>query len=78
MNQNQAKRSRRILDHTASAQAAKDRRKLRRWINRVINMTRYEVKAHGLTQSSSIDTHRKQMRKFRHITRWNQSTNRFS
>jgi hypothetical protein len=75
--QNQAKRSRRILDHTASAQAAKDRRKLRRWVNRVINMTRYEVKAHGLIMNGNIDTHRRQMKKFRHITEWNVNSGRF-
>jgi len=68
--ENQAKRSQRILDKTADAQCAKDRRKLRRWVNRVISMTRYEVKAHGLLANGNIDTHRRQMKKFRHTTQW--------
>ena len=74
---NQAKRSQRILDHTADAQCAKDRRKLRRWVNRVISMTRYEVKAHGLIMGSNIDTHKAQMKKFRHISEWNVNSGRF-
>ena len=74
---NQVKRSQRILDKTADAQCAKDRRKLRRWVNRVISMTRYEVRAHGLIMGSNIDTHRAQMKKFRHITEWNVNSGRF-
>lgn len=62
----QSRRIATMTEFLKTVQASKDRRKARRWVNQVIRMTRYHVKANGLVQGGSIDTHRAAMKKFRH------------
>jgi hypothetical protein len=58
----QVKRCTRILAFKGSH----DRRKMRRWINQVVRMTRCEVQEKGISISTSPSLHRRQMYKLRH------------
>jgi len=57
-------RVRKINDFLPIMRASPDRRKARRWINMVVRMTRYQVKACGITAGRTREEHVKQMMKF--------------
>ena len=62
----QTTRIRKMTEFLPIAKHSQDRRKLRRWVNQVTRMTRYHVKANGILSTSTLDSHRSSMKKFRH------------
>jgi len=57
------------ITQTADARYSSDHRKYRRWINRVVNMTRRSIKQRGGLSVASPEAHRRAMRKLYHTKR---------
>ena len=57
------------ITQTANARYSPDHRQYRRWINRVVNMTRRSIKQRGGLSVASPETHRRAMRKLYHTKR---------